>query len=70
MNYARIYDELIKDRRARPVPDGYTEKHHIVPKSLGGSNDADNLIRLSMMANRTAAILIAHYIHSCRIRRK
>lgn len=26
---------------------GYSEVHHIVPKSLGGSDDADNLVRLT-----------------------
>ena len=25
---------------------GYTEKHHILPKSLGGTNEKDNLVRL------------------------
>lgn len=47
MNYKRIYDELIEARRLAPVPDGYTETHHITPKSLGGNNDADNLIALT-----------------------
>ena len=27
--------------------DGYVEKHHIIPKSLGGSNDLTNLVKLS-----------------------
>ena len=26
---------------------GYSEVHHVVPRSLGGSDDADNLIRLT-----------------------
>lgn len=26
---------------------GYTERHHIIPKSLGGSNSKDNLVRLT-----------------------
>jgi hypothetical protein len=26
---------------------GYTEKHHIIPKSLGGSDDAENLVTLT-----------------------
>lgn len=26
---------------------GYTEKHHIIPKSFGGLNDTSNLVRLS-----------------------
>jgi hypothetical protein len=27
--------------------EGYFEKHHIIPKSLGGSNDLDNLVKLT-----------------------
>lgn len=59
MNYERIYNELIKARRSAPVPEGYTETHHIIPKSLGGNNDADNLIALTpedhFMAHRLLA---------------
>jgi len=28
-------------------PDGYTEKHHILPRCLGGTNHPSNLVRLS-----------------------
>lgn len=47
MNYQRIYDELIAARRLAPVPEGYTETHHIIPRALQGSDDADNLIALT-----------------------
>jgi hypothetical protein len=30
-----------------PGPLGYIEKHHIIPKSLGGSNDVSNLVCLT-----------------------
>lgn len=40
--YTRFIDSL----RGQSV-DGYAEVHHIVPRSLGGSNDADNLIQLT-----------------------
>jgi hypothetical protein len=29
------------------MPQGYTEKHHIIPKSLGGADRKDNLVRLT-----------------------
>lgn len=47
MNYTRIYDDLISRAKARPVPSDYTETHHILPKCLGGSDDATNLVELT-----------------------
>jgi len=47
MQYIRIYQDFIRDRREKGRPSGYSEKHHIVPKSLGGTDDKENLIRLS-----------------------
>ena len=47
MNYKRIHDEIIENRRALGIPKGYSENHHIIPKSFGGTNDKDNLIRLT-----------------------
>lgn len=46
MDYERIYREFIADRKGR-CPGGYTERHHINPRSLGGDDSAENLIKLS-----------------------
>lgn len=46
MNYERIYNLIIKTRKLNP-PDGYCESHHIIPKSLGGTNKSDNLVLLT-----------------------
>jgi hypothetical protein len=46
MNYVRIYNDIIENRK-RVNFSGYGEFHHILPKSLGGSNDASNLVRLT-----------------------
>ena len=46
MDYKQIYNSIIKNRIAN-VYDGYTENHHILPKSLGGSDDKTNLVRLN-----------------------
>lgn len=46
MNYAKIYDNLVARARGRVV-DGYTEKHHIMPRCMGGSDDTENLVRLT-----------------------
>ena len=46
MNYQRIYDEIIENRKQN-IPECYSEKHHIVPKSLGGTNKKDNIVKLT-----------------------
>lgn len=46
--YTRWYYSIIGNRANNPHPKNcYTEKHHIIPKSFGGSNDISNLVRLS-----------------------
>lgn len=44
--YTKWYYKIIEHRRHN-VFDGYTERHHIVPRSLKGSDDPDNLVNLS-----------------------
>lgn len=44
--YTRWYFKII-DRAKSRIIGGYTEKHHIVPLSLGGQNANDNLVRLT-----------------------
>lgn len=46
MNYQKHYDALIERARHR-VAEGYLEKHHVVPKCLGGSDDPRNLVMLT-----------------------
>ena len=51
MDYQRIYDEFIADRRSKEadlIASGeYFERHHVVPRSMGGADDASNLIALT-----------------------
>lgn len=46
MNYKEIYENLIKRGKNRDVQ-GYTERHHVIPKCMGGTDDSDNLVRLT-----------------------
>ena len=43
--YARWYRAIVEKHQATSH-EGTVERHHIVPKSLGGSNDAANIVRL------------------------
>ena len=46
--YTSIYYRIIDNSRNRILPkEVYKERHHIIPKSLGGSNSVDNLVWLT-----------------------
>ena len=59
MNYQKVYDDLIAKCQARQSVDGYKERHHIIPKSLGGSNDSSNLVDLTAREHFVAHFLLA-----------
>ena len=44
--YEKWYFNIIESRANNPY-DGYTENHHIMPKSMGGLNDSGNMVSLS-----------------------
>lgn len=44
--YSQIYYSIIERAKSRLI-DGYTEKHHIIPKSMGGSDESSNLVDLT-----------------------
>lgn len=44
--YTRWYYSIVTSANSR-TPTGYTEKHHIIPKSCGGDNSKDNLVALT-----------------------
>ena len=46
MDYERIYAQLIDRARTRTLL-GYKERHHVIPRCIGGSNDALNLVDLT-----------------------
>ena len=46
MDSSRIYAELIARARARR-PEGYVERHHVVPKCLGGTDEPENIVALT-----------------------
>lgn len=46
MNYSAIYDKLMEKARFREAT-GYVERHHVVPKCLGGTEEKGNIVLLS-----------------------
>lgn len=52
--YTKWYYSIIKNSN----PSGYTEKHHIIPKSLGGSNKKENLVELAAREHYIVHLLL------------
>jgi hypothetical protein len=46
MDYKKHYELLISRARNRQLP-GYVERHHIIPRCIGGTNDSDNIVNLT-----------------------
>jgi len=44
--YSKLYYKITANAKQR-ITEGYTESHHIIPQSLGGNNDKENLVDLT-----------------------
>lgn len=58
MNYKKIYDKIIDYRKNNVLKCGYYEVHHILPRSLGGKNNSENLVRLTPKEHYTCHLLL------------
>lgn len=58
MDYLNHYNLLISKHGSIEKPSGYSERHHILPKCLGGSDEANNLVYLSAEAHYVAHQLL------------
>lgn len=59
MNHFLAYQRLIAKAKARVCPDGYVERHHILPRALGGTDDSSNLVALTAREHFVAHVLLA-----------
>ena len=46
MNYQKVYNQIIERARGREL-EGYRERHHILPRSMGGDDSPENLVDLT-----------------------
>jgi hypothetical protein len=58
--YKRWYDQLIERARGRNLVED-TERHHIVPRVLGGSNNQENIVRLTFREHFLAHWLLTKF---------
>ena len=57
MNYNKHYNNIITKAKSR-IMNGYVEKHHILPKCLGGTDDVNNLVILTPEEHYLAHLLL------------
>lgn len=55
--YTTWYFSIISNAKSRNITE-YTEQHHIVPVSLGGKNNKDNLVRLTAREHYICHLLL------------
>jgi len=61
--YTRWYFNIVNARLLNPAQ-GYTEKHHIIPKSMGGSNRKSNLVSLTAKEHFVCHLLLTRMTDS------
>ncbi len=66
--YRRWYLALMERARDRKII-GYTERHHILPRSLGGTNKSDNLVRLTYREHYLAHWLLIKFTNGLFLRK-
>jgi hypothetical protein len=60
MDYKKIYDKIIEHRISNPLDKNvYSENHHIIPRSLGGSDDKINLVKLTAREHFVCHLLLS-----------
>jgi hypothetical protein len=59
--YTHWYYNIINRAQAR-TNTGYTEKHHIIPQSLGGTNQPSNLVRLTAREHFICHLLLTKMV--------
>ncbi len=57
MDYQSHYDRLITRAQSRKL-EGYFERHHVIPKCLGGSDKAENRVNLTAEEHYCAHLLL------------
>ena len=56
--YLRWYTSLIQNAKSRTPVTGYIEEHHILPRSMGGKDNKENLVKLSAKEHYIAHLLL------------
>ncbi len=72
MDYQKIYTDIINKRKLDPASNyGYSENHHIIPRSLGGSDEQYNIVSLTAKEHFICHLLLVkiNYNHTGNMRK-
>lgn len=58
MDYLKIYNKIIERSKNRTDINGYFEIHHIIPRSLGGTDTENNLTKLTLKEHYICHMLL------------
>ena len=58
--YTRVYYSIIDRAKTRSIS-SYTEKHHIIPRSLGGTDAKENLVPLTAREHFICHLLLTKH---------
>jgi hypothetical protein len=56
--YKKWYDSIIAKASIRTTTLSYSENHHIIPRSLGGTNESSNIVNLSAREHFICHVLL------------
>jgi hypothetical protein len=59
--YTKWYNNIVQKAKIRAI-DGYIENHHIIPKSLGGSDSIENIVALTAKEHFICHLLLTKMV--------
>ncbi len=62
--YTTWYYNIVRNAQQRVLGTSYTEKHHIIPKCLGGSNKKENLVSLTAREHFICHLLLPRMVEA------
>lgn len=60
--YTRWYNSIVSNAAKKEIYTGMTEKHHVIPKSLGGTNCKSNLVKLTLREHYVCHLLLTKMV--------
>lgn len=67
--YKKWYDNIISTAKNRDL-DGYVERHHIIPRCLGGADSPSNLVRLTAKEHFVCHRLLTKFVIGTFLKKK
>ena len=56
--YRRWHDAIVERARTRERLEGYVERHHVIPRCLGGGNEPENIVVLTLREHYMVHLLL------------